>query len=344
LTVKKKNQNKLRTPGRDIVLWGLFFEKLMQNIEGLVIVTDGRGRTLFVNNRALDLFCFSKKDILNECWINKIIPESDRGHVSEIVDGIKNKKILTLFCSHVMVFGDREKYFSWTGVPLQGRHSTIFMFVGREEKAPAGRGVKVYPATPKMLNNMYKKVIETMFEAVRKSEPWTAKHAARVMLFAVALARKLKMSKEKIEKLKTASLFHDLGKLAVDENILFKKKKLEVKEFSEIKKHPYRGSEVVRLVYFLHDVIPIMANHHEHYDGSGYPNGVKGDDIPLEARVLSVADVYEALISDRPYRKGFCRKEAIDIMESEKGRRLDPKVTDIFLDMVRDRKLKGDNF
>jgi HD-GYP domain-containing protein (c-di-GMP phosphodiesterase class II) len=178
-----------------------------------------------------------------------------------------------------------------------------------------------------------------LFTAAGTTDPETAKHAARSMVFAVALAKKLKISKERIEKLKIASLLHDVGKLAISQKILFKKGKLDREEFDEIKKHPHWGSEIVHMVYFLRDIVPILINHHENYDGSGYPKGVKGDRIPLEARILSIADIYEALTADRPYRKGFSRKEAIAIMEEEKGRKLDPEITDIFLDMVRKRKL-----
>jgi HD-GYP domain-containing protein (c-di-GMP phosphodiesterase class II) len=87
-----------------------------------------------------------------------------------------------------------------------------------------------------------------------------------------------------------------------------------------------------------------MANHHENYDGSGYPNGVKGENIPLEARVLSVADIYEALTADRPYRKGYSRKKALEIIEEERGRKLDPVITDIFLSMVRTKNFEEEGF
>ena len=160
------------------------------------------------------------------------------------------------------------------------------------------------------------------------------------MSLAVALAKKLGLSKTKIERLKVASLLHDLGKLAIDEAILFKAGKLTKEEFEQIKKHPRWGTEVAQLVYFLDDVIPIMIGHHENYDGTGYPNGVKGKDISLEARILSIADIYEALIEDRPYRKGFPKKKAIEIMESEKGWKLDARITDIFIEMIKNEKFK----
>ena len=150
------------------------------------------------------------------------------------------------------------------------------------------------------------------------------------------------MPKERIEKLKTACLLHDLGKLAVDEKILFKKGKLTAKEYDEMKKHPGWGTDVVRLVYFLKDIIPIMANHHENFNGTGYPKGIDGENIPLEARILSVADIYEALTADRPYRKGYSVVEAVVIMKEEKGKKLDPEITDVFLDMVEKGEFSED--
>jgi len=150
------------------------------------------------------------------------------------------------------------------------------------------------------------------------------------------------MDQEDIEALKIAALLHDIGKLAVDERILFKKGSLDDKEFEEMKKHPGLSAEMIKSVSFLSPILPIVVSHHENFDGSGYPRGVGGEDIPLEARILSIADMYEALTTDRPYRKAFSREEAIEIMEDSKGWKLDPKLTDVFLEMVRGDKLEED--
>ncbi|RKY42203.1 MAG: hypothetical protein DRP85_03625 [Candidatus Makaraimicrobium thalassicum] len=321
--------------GGSALLWGLFFEKLLQNVDASVMVTNSRGHVVFANRRYLDFFSFSEKDIVGKHWITNVIPGARRRSVKKIFDDIKRKKTLGRFDTPVLIAGKLGKYIHWIGIPLKDKRTFFYMFIGREEKYLSRLSVKMHAATRGKLDTTYKEVVNTLFQASMVSEPDTARHAVRVMVFAVGLARKLKMSKERIERLKVAALLHDLGKLAVDGRILFKKGKLTASDIREIRKHPRLGSEVVRFVYFLRDIIPIMVNHHENYDGGGYPCGIKGEDIPLEARILCVADIYEALTAERPYRKRFSMEEAIRIMEMEKGLKLDPGLTDIFLDIVK---------
>lgn len=152
------------------------------------------------------------------------------------------------------------------------------------------------------------------------------------------------MSKERINRLKTAALLHDLGKLAIDEKILYKKGKLKEFEYEAVKKHSNHGAQMIYPVYFLRDIIPIMKSHHEYYDGTGYPDGLKGDGIPLESRILSIADIYEALTADRPYRMAYDKKRALSILKKEKGHKLDPELTDIFIRMVEDERFKEGGF
>ena len=339
---KNKLSGKKRTKKNSVIDRALL-RKLLQNINASVMITDSRGRIVFANKKYTDFFRSSGKDIIGKCWISSIIPGSKSEAVRKIFNNIKSKKTISRFDTPVLPGRGHEKCFRWTGVPLKEKRSSFYMFVGKEANGH-GRAVRVYASTPRMLNKMYMEVVEALFAASEISEPGTAKHAIRVMLFAVALARKLRISKRRIKTLEVACLLHDLGKLAIDEDILFKKGKLNKKEFAQIKKHPHWGSEIISLVYFLRDIIPVMSNHHENYNGSGYPAGVKGKNIPLEARILSVADIYEALTADRPYRKGFSSREAIAIMEAEKGKKLDPELTDIFLDMVKKGKFGGGDY
>jgi len=331
---------KQRAPRHGMVLWELLFEKLLQNVDFAVMVTDTAGDVIFVNERFLDFFCFSQKDIIKKEWISVIIPEEKRGEVRRIFSDIKKKKTLVLFDTPVSASERIEKYLCWTCVPLKEKRIYLYMFLGEENKGAVESRIRVRTVSPGALKESHKKIVDILFAASKISEPDTAIHSARVMSFAVNFAKKLKLSEFRIERLKVAALLHDLGKLVVDEKILFKRGKLTKAEYDEIKKHPRTGSELARLMYFLNDIVPIMETHHENYDGSGYPDGIKGEDIPLESRILSVADIYEALTADRPYRKGFTGEEAIAIMEYEKGRKLDPNITDIFIEMLQKGELK----
>ncbi|MFH1846399.1 MAG: HD-GYP domain-containing protein [Candidatus Omnitrophota bacterium] len=329
---------------RQELLWGLFFEKLLKNFSTLLMVSDSKGDVVFANKKYLDFFDFSKRDIIGKCWIKSLIPKDRRDAVEKVFKDIKEKKIIGRFRTPVVIRGAEEKNLFWIGVPLKEKRIMLYMFMGHDKKSVEKAKSQSRSGRLGKLDTTQKEIIGAFFEASEVSEPGTAKHALRVMSYAVTLARKLKIDKQRIENIKAASLLHDLGKLAVDRKILFKKGKLNKREFDQIKKHPEWGAEIAGFIYFLHDIIPIMISHHENYDGTGYPKGIKGEDIPLEARVLGIADVYEALTADRPYRKGFSEKEAMKIMVEEKGHRLDPKITDIFLDIIRKNNVREEKF
>ncbi|MBD3425760.1 MAG: HD domain-containing protein [Candidatus Omnitrophica bacterium] len=337
---KKTSEKRLN---KSTILWALFFEKLLQNVDACVVVTDSKGGAVFANRRHLDLFGLTRKKLMGSNWITGIIPQAARDQVREIFGTVKRNKAICKFDTPVVAKED-VKYFCWLALPLKEKSNFFYMFIGRECPAPPGGRVREHCLETDKLHSAYQEVVETLFAASKVSDPETAHHAARVMHIAVLLAKKLKLDMVSIGKLKVASLLHDLGKLAIDDRILFKNGKLSSDEFKEIKKHPHWGADVISLVYFLRDIIPIMANHHENYDGTGYPQGKKGDDIPIESRVLAVADIYEALTADRPYRKGYSRRKAIEIIKEEKGHKLDPAITDVFLKMAESNELEEEGF
>jgi diguanylate cyclase (GGDEF)-like protein/putative nucleotidyltransferase with HDIG domain len=154
----------------------------------------------------------------------------------------------------------------------------------------------------------------------------TRGHLRRVRVYALGLGRQLGLKGEELEALQAAALLHDIGKLAVPEYILLKPGKLTPEEFAKVKVHPIVGAEIVEQVQFPYPVAPIVRAHHEKFDGSGYPFGLKGKDIPLGARILSAVDYLDALTSDREYRRAFPLEEGIKMVEAESGKGLDPEV------------------
>jgi len=129
-------------------------------------------------------------------------------------------------------------------------------------------------------------------------------------------------------------MLHDIGKLGISDTILLKPGKLTPEEYEAVKKHPVIGADIVSVAGFLKDIVPFILGHHERYDGTGYPRGLKGEEIPLGARILAVVDVYEALTADRPYHKAISKEEAIKILRSGMNTQFDPKVVDVFLNVV----------
>ena len=176
--------------------------------------------------------------------------------------------------------------------------------------------------------------IEALAVAIDAKDQTSQSHIRRVQLYASALARELGMSENDIQGVKTAALLHDIGKLAVPEHILSKPGRLTPEEFMKIRAHPKIGADIVSSVPFPYPVAPLIMSHHERWDGKGYPAGLKGEDIPLGARILSVVDYFDALLADRPYHKALSFEGAIGLLQQEAGRGLDPQVVDTFIELL----------
>src|SRR5687767_13505484 len=155
-----------------------------------------------------------------------------------------------------------------------------------------------------------------------------------MQIYATALARALGMSAAEIQAVKTAALLHDIGKLAVPEHILAKPGPLTAEEFQKVRVHPQVGADIIAGVPFPYPVAPLILHHHERWDGRGYPAGLKGEDIPLGARILCLVDYYDALTSDRPYHKPMSEDAAEALIEQEADKALDPGVVRAFLGIL----------
>lgn len=159
----------------------------------------------------------------------------------------------------------------------------------------------------------------------------TRMHSQRVRDYALLIADRLGVDERGKRALEFGALLHDVGKIAVPDNILLKPGKLTVEEWEEMRKHPSVGSRIVHRIGFLQEAAAIVRSHHEHFDGTGYPEGLKGDQIPLGARIFMVADVYDALTSRRSYRVPMSHEDALAVIREGSGRHFDPQVVDAFL-------------
>src|SRR5437764_7332729 len=183
------------------------------------------------------------------------------------------------------------------------------------------------------VSDLHLATIEALALAIDAKDQTAQSHIRRVQVYAAGLARSLGMSDAEIQGVKTAALLHDIGKLAVPEHILSKPGPLTHEEFQKIRIHPQVGAEIISGVPFPYPVAPLILSHHERYDGKGYPTGLKGDEIPLGARILSVVDYFDALVSDRPYHKAMSLEAALGLLRQETGKALDPRVVQTFIDM-----------
>lgn len=176
--------------------------------------------------------------------------------------------------------------------------------------------------------------IEALALAIDAKDQTSQSHIRRVQLYAAALARALGMTENDIQGVKTAALLHDIGKLAVPEHILSKPGPLTPEEFQKIRAHPKVGADIISAVPFPYPVSPLILSHHERWDGKGYPAGLKGDEIPLGARILSVVDYFDALMAERPYHKAMGFDAAIGLLQQEAAKGLDPNVVNKFIELL----------
>ena len=187
------------------------------------------------------------------------------------------------------------------------------------------------------LDRLYLSTVETLAMAIDAKDDVTHSHVRRVQAYALGLARALGVTDEPTLKgIEAAALLHDTGKLAVPEHILNKPGKLSEAEFEQMKRHVDVGADILSLVNFPYPVVPIVRCHHENWDGSGYPRGVIGTDIPIGARILSVVDCFDALTSDRPYRSALSDEAAFDILRARRGTMYEPLVVDTFIRVHRE--------
>jgi len=173
-----------------------------------------------------------------------------------------------------------------------------------------------------------------MVKVLEERDAYTKGHSERVANYATMLAKAIGLKGKAIERIRLAGLLHDIGKIGIPDRILNKPSHLTPDEFEEIKSHPVRGVEIISNLSYLQEIIPWIRHHHEAWDGSGYPEGLKMEEIPIEARILAVADVYDALTTRRAYRSAFSKEEAIKIMNEMKGEKLDPQLVDLLISLI----------
>ncbi len=174
------------------------------------------------------------------------------------------------------------------------------------------------------------RTIEGLAMAIEAKDQNTHDHLFRVRSYVKAVGEALNLSKLEMQALQTAAFLHDIGKLAVPEHIVNKPGKLTPEEFEKMKIHPVVGADILERVRFPYPVVPIVRSHHEWWNGTGYPDGLSGTDIPIGARVLTVVDCFDAIVSDRPYRKGLSSKQALNIIRSMSGKQFDPSIVAVF--------------
>ena len=173
--------------------------------------------------------------------------------------------------------------------------------------------------------------VKVLAEAIDAKDPYTRGHSERVRRMSLGIANHLGFAEEKLEVLEYGALLHDIGKIGIKDEVLQKPGALSTEEYQYIQEHPLIGAKIVEGIDFFKDKIPMIRHHHEHFNGSGYPDGLIGEDIPLEARIITIPDAFDAMTSPRPHRKALPLQDVLIELEKGKGRQFDPKILEIFL-------------
>lgn len=190
------------------------------------------------------------------------------------------------------------------------------------------------------LKTAYHVTVETLLGCMHSKDPYTGNHSQRVAYFATKLAEELGLPESEIEEIQLAGYLHDLGKIGIPESILQKPDKLTEKEWEVIRKHPEMGENMVAPLKLSREIKRMVRHHHERYDGNGYPDSLQGNNILLGARILAIADAYEAMTADRPYRKAFARGKVLKEIQENIGKQFDPAIAKAFLRLLNNHNAK----
>jgi len=181
-------------------------------------------------------------------------------------------------------------------------------------------------------------IITALATAIEARDPYTSGHSQKVTEYATATGEKMGLSEEEVETLRLVGLLHDIGKMGIPDSVLNKPSQLTAAEYAMVNTHPVISAEIVGKIEAMAHLVPLIKHHHERHDGRGYPDGLKGEDIPLQARILAVADGFEAMTSERPYRSRKSREEAVEELKGGAGTQWDPEVVKAFLEVLKEEK------
>jgi len=319
---------------------------LMGSARVLLMLLDSTGKVLSIHSS----LGFEKDDLKLECFHN--IKSFDhcivhRGTVislDDVLSGEDYRESIAVMPSLAqMVFAPLEikgRAYGLLGVAGHGHELSeieleIFCALG-SQAAVAIENASLY----RKLKDAFEHTAEALAEAVGSRDPYTGGHTRRVEEYALMVADAIGLQMKEREELKLAAILHDIGKIGIDDAILRKGGVLTGDEDSAMRRHPEIGARILGYVKEMQGVIPGVLHHHERFDGSGYPDGLKGERIPLNARIIAIADAFDALTTDRPYRKGPARARALAIISEDSAAQFDPALVRVFIDCV-DKKGVG---
>ncbi|MEN8173175.1 MAG: HD domain-containing phosphohydrolase [Chloroflexota bacterium] len=297
--------------------------------EGLIGHVIQSGETVVISNTDLDKRHYKGVDLDLGHTTNSLIAAPL--HASEIVLGSERG------VAHAKIIGGIEAINKADGMFNDGDAEILGILAN--QAATILHIAQIYTNA----DELFLSTIRALVAAIDLKDPYTEGHSQRVSEFSAAMAEELGLSLEEIRHIRIGALLHDIGKIGIPDHILGKPGSLTDEEFNEIKKHPALGAKIISEVKSLRSELAALAEHHERLDGQGYPNGLKGDQISLIGRVVAVADVFDALTSDRPYRKAMDIDNALETLQNETDHHLDSQIIESMLRAYKRGKIRPQN-
>jgi len=234
--------------------------------------------------------------------------------------------------------------FLWLfGQRVQLKKSNVFQIPNRESATAIMGLVNVIEDLKVQQKKMVEMTVKAMLNALDQKDHYTFGHSMRVAYYALVMGEQMGLSKEEMYDLELSALFHDIGKIGVPDAILNKPARLEESEFLIMKLHPEKSGEILAGFEGFEEIAKNATHHHERFDGRGYPSGLKADEIPTYARIILIADTFDAMTSTRPYRKGLPYEVAFEELRQFSGTQFDPKLVDLFIQGMTKEEEKAEN-
>jgi len=303
--------------------------------------------TISLANKGFEkLTGYSKRQIEENMTIPDFLPEKEKQKIISYHEArrrgekapasyktkIRRKKgeIRTVLANVNLIPGTKKSIASFTDITEREKTAKELKKKSREISGYARQMGKAYQA----LERAYLEMIHALVISVETRDPYTRGHSERVTQYSKQIVKKMGMKVEELKNLELACRIHDVGKIGVSDRILLKKGKLTIAEWAEMKMHPVKGAEMLTFSEYFKPVIPIVRHHHERWDGKGYPDGLKGEEIPLGARILAVADAFDAMSSSRSFRDAINLKKIIEVLKENAGTQFDPQIVEVFMKII----------
>lgn len=320
---------------------GLLDSLIYKNSYDGILVIDSRRQICYANPSFLALYGIADLNLIKGKPLFEIFTPDYRDTAESMLD-LFNMTGENTQAIEVYIYDHANKaipVFFWFAGPVNSEHTKNFVYIrditnwkhAQEELTQANFE----------LGDAYRDTLEGWGMALEMRDQETEGHTKRVTDWTVQMAMKMDMSVEKLTNMRYGAMLHDIGKMGIPDSILLKPGPLDDNEWQVMKMHPIYAKDWLISVKFLKSAITIPYYHHEKWNGTGYPEGLAGKTIPVEARIFCIIDVWDALLSDRPYRKGWPKARVVDYILANKGSHFDPELVDIFLDLQNENARKG---